>query len=236
MGDILCNNIEVIRFINNPVPSNSYLLLNKDSKGCVVIDPGSKEQGDIRNYIRYNGYNLEYIILTHEHFDHCWGVNSLRSEFPAKVVTTLLCKEWIMTPMNYFNRLYYNSDEMFSIEFVDLTVEDLGWRLRWNNVEIKFVSAKGHTDKGVCVYVGKTLFSGDTMIWNTKPFLKKKYGASVEDLKETIERIYRDFDPGTLVYPGHGDPFKLGDMARFYEEYFALKGVGKNLISINIKM
>lgn len=221
MADILCNNLEVIRFINNPVPSNAFLIACKKQKRCIVIDPGSKDQKDIRDYICENGYRLDYILLSHEHFDHCWGVNSLLADFDAKVVATKLCSEWIKTPMNYFNKLYFNSDKMFSVDRVDLFAEDIDWRLEWCGFEIGLVDSKGHTNRGMCISIENALFSGDTMIYNTKPFLKKKYGASVDDLRKTIDYIYASFSKETLVYPGHGECFRLDDMKQFYREYFS---------------
>lgn len=218
MEDILCNNIKVLRFINSPVPSNAYLLIDGTGANCIVIDPGSKHQSDICDYIKSKKLNLDYIILTHEHFDHCWGVNTLLESFETKVVTTKLCAEWILTPMNYFNKLYFDSDEMYSIQKVDVLAENVEWKLNWRGEVVNLIDSKGHTNRSMCVCIGGALFSGDTMIYNTKPFLKKKYGASLEDLRLTIGKIYGTFDDDTIVYAGHGDPFRLGDMRMFYKE------------------
>ena len=194
-----------------------------------VIDPGSKEQTELRDFITSQGLLLDYIILTHEHFDHCWGVISLLDAFPAKVVATRLCAEWVETPMNYFNKLYFDSDEMYSIDHVDVCAEDISWKLKWGGVDLVLIDAKGHTNRGLCVYVGNALFSGDTMIYNTKPFIKKKYGASVEELKETIDKIYKTFDGKTIVYPGHGEKFFLNEMRMFYKDYFEKQGLKEGL-------
>lgn len=220
MVDILCNKIKVLRFINSPVPSNAYLLIDGTGTNCIVIDPGSKEQNDIHDYIVSHDLHLDYIILTHEHFDHCWGVNFLKEAFNTKVVATRLCAEWVSTPMNYFNKLYYNSDEMYSIRKVDVIAETVGWKIDWRGEIVNLIDAKGHTNRSMCVYIGGALFSGDTMIYKTKPFLKNKYGASLEDLKTTIENIYMTYSPDTMVYAGHGDAFKLAEMKQFYKDYF----------------
>lgn len=179
----------------------------------------------MREYIFSHSLVLDYILLTHEHFDHCWGVNSLMDYFPAKIVATRLCAEWVQTPMNYFNKLYFDSDKMFSIPKVEIIAEDIDWKLKWQNETIRLVEAKGHTNRGMFISIGNALFSGDTMIYNTKPFLKKKYGASVDDLKKTIDRIYGSFNGETLVYPGHGEPFRLKDMKEFFEIYFNERNV-----------
>lgn len=218
MEDILYNNITVKRFINSPVPSNAYLLIDGTRTNCIVIDPGSKYQKDICDYIKSQGLSLDFIILTHEHFDHCWGVNTLLESFNAKVVATKLCAEWVLTPMNYFNKLYFDSDEMYSIRKVDVLAEDVGWKIDWRGETVSLIDAKGHTNRSMCIYLGGALFSGDTMIYNTKPFLKKKYGASLEDLRVTLKKIYNSFEDDIIVYAGHGDSFRLGDMRGFYRE------------------
>lgn len=219
MADILCNKIKVERFVNTPVPSNTYLLI--DGEHCMVIDPGSKEQTDVRDYIEARGLTLDYIILTHEHFDHCWGVNYLKEQYPdAKVVTTRLCAEWVMKPWNYFNQMYYNSDETYQIPKVDILVEDTDGTIVWEGTPIRLIPTPGHTDKGMCIEIGSCLFTGDTILYQTKPFLKKKYGASKEELKESIDTIYQTFPADTKIYPGHGEPFQLGENKDFYEKYF----------------
>ncbi len=219
MVDILCNNIRIERFINTPVPSNTFLLI--DGEHCLVIDPGSKEQADVRDYIQSYGLRLDYIIMTHEHFDHCWGVNYLIEAFPeAKTIATQKCAEWVQTPYNYFNQMYYNSDEMYQIEHVDMLVEDIECRVMWGETPITFVKTPGHTDKGMCVEIGGNLFTGDTVLYRTKPFLKKRYGASKDELKESIERLYATYSSDTKVYPGHGEPFALKETEEFYKQYF----------------
>lgn len=208
-----------MRFINTPVPSNTFLLIGGDGR-CIVIDPGSKEQVELRDYILSHHLILDYIIITHEHFDHCWGVNYLLEAFPAKVVATQKCSEWVQTPMNYFNQLYYNSDEMYQIKKVDVIVEEVGWKMMWEDVSIVFINTPGHTDKGMCIEIGGCLFTGDTVLYRTKPFIKKRYGGSLPVLKQSIDKIYQSYSGDTKVFPGHGDPFLLKETKDFYYNYF----------------
>jgi len=210
----------VLSFVNAPVPSNTFLLIREDGH-CIVIDPGTKEQADVREYIQAHSLLLDYIILTHEHFDHCWGVNYLLDCFPsAKVVATQLCTEWVQTPMNYFNQLYYNSDEMYQIKKVDVIVDEVGWRLMWGEVPVVFINTPGHTSKGMCIEIGGCLFTGDTILYRTKPHIKKRYGGSLSELKQSIDNIYHSYSGDTKVFPGHGDPFLLKETKEFYYKYF----------------
>lgn len=222
MEVIHCNNFDIVRFVNYPVSSNAYVIVDRTRLSCIVIDPGSKNPCEIDNYIKQNRLLLDYIILTHEHFDHCWGVNKLLENRDTKLISTQLCSEWIKIPLNYFNKLYYDSNEFYSIDHVDIIVENIGMHLQWNETLIEFIEAKGHTDKSICILINGIVFTGDTIIKDTKPVLKKKYGASMEDLKKTISHIYSTLPPQTLVLSGHGMPFRLYEMREFYQEYFSI--------------
>ena len=64
--------------------ANCYLVSCPKTKKAVVIDPGD-EGKRIKRWITEKGYEIEYILLTHGHFDHIGAVDELREEFKAKV-------------------------------------------------------------------------------------------------------------------------------------------------------
>lgn len=226
MEDIHYNNLEIIQFVNTPVTSNSFIVINVSIMECIVIDPGSKDAGLIKKYIKENKLNFKYIILTHEHFDHTWGVNDLLNAFPeVKIICTKLCGEWIKTPMNYFNMLYYNSEEYYYINKIDFFIEDLNFLLQWGCEKIKFINTPGHTNKSMCVEISNFLFTGDTLLNGYKPFLKKKYGASIIDLYKSIEFIFNNYSYSAIVFPGHGEKFRLEEAINYYRNYFMDKGI-----------
>ena len=220
MVDTHYNNLQVLSFVNEPVSSNAYLIVDTDTKKCIVIDPGSKENKSIRDYIIQNNIYLEYIILTHEHFDHCWGVNNLLDEFNPFVIATKECAEWIQIPSNYFNKLYYNSAEMYSVRQVDLVIKEKEMSFDFDNNRISIFKTKGHSDKSACISINHWLFTGDTILYKTLPYLNKRFGASVDDLFESISFIYKNYNPDTIVFPGHGKPFILYEMYEYYKIYF----------------
>ena len=215
--------LKIARFVNTPVPSNTFLVRNDDSESCLVIDPGSKDESELLSFIHENGLKVEYIILTHEHFDHCWGVNQLLEKTGARVICTCSCAEKVCEPTNYFNKLYFNSEEMYAVKRVDITVEDLELEMEWNGMAVRFIKTNGHSPNGMCINIENNLFTGDTLLLNTKPVLLKRNGASKTDLKESLMRIYLSFQPDTIVYPGHGEPFHLHESRAFYEKYFGVE-------------
>ena len=82
---------------NIPISSNCFVLFDKAvGNNCVVVDPGSENNTHIYRYLENEKLRPEYIILTHEHFDHCWGVNDMRNVYPnVKLVCSQICSEAI---------------------------------------------------------------------------------------------------------------------------------------------
>ena len=56
--------------------TNCYLVWAEDSQTCVVIDPGY--EGDfVLAQVSYLGLTVEAVFLTHGHFDHVGGVETI---------------------------------------------------------------------------------------------------------------------------------------------------------------
>ena len=59
---------------------NCYIIADEDSSKAAVIDPGADFE-DINLVLEENGFDLEYIILTHAHGDHIGALNDLKLKF-----------------------------------------------------------------------------------------------------------------------------------------------------------
>ena len=140
--------IEVKRFINNPISSNCFVVFDK-AKGlhCIIIDPGSEIQSELFEYL--DSYNLvpEFIILTHEHFDHCWGVNGLREKYnDIKLVCSSECSSTIQDKKKNYSVFYEQPG--FEINAADIEIED-DCSLKLNDLDVSFTLAKGHSASGI---------------------------------------------------------------------------------------
>ena len=192
--------------------SNCYIVVDEASKHCLCIDPASEKSEREIAYINSNGLTLDYIILTHEHTDHTWGVNSLLDHEPsAKVVCSELCKEALPREARAYFQLYYDDPNYsYNVRRVDYTTEDLNWNLIWVGHNIKFIATPGHSPGSVCVVIDDLVFGGDTLM-PFKPFIKKRNGGSMEQYQESVKKMVAAYPADTLVYPGHGDVCKLSD-------------------------
>lgn len=212
--------MEIKRFINTPVPSNTYLIEDESSKECLIIDPGTKGGESVISYIKDNHLVPKYILLTHGDFDHVWGVNGLKEAFPdISIVANKETARLTAIPQNYFNALYFDNHEYYSIEHIDIIIDEIGGQIEWLGNTISFIPVPGHTSCSNLIIFNDTMFSGDTILKDTKPLIRKRHGGKKEVFKNSIKSILADFQDDTKVYPGHGELFRLGEVRVFYEKY-----------------
>ena len=77
--------ITVKKFIAGQLENNIYLVIDDRTKKAVLIDASSNVP-EIAQTVKAAGADVEYILLTHGHFDHIMGLNSLKQTLNAKAV------------------------------------------------------------------------------------------------------------------------------------------------------
>lgn len=200
--------LEKKQIINHPVSSNCFVLFDKAvGRDCIVVDPGSKSDDKLFDFFKEEGLVPQYIVLTHEHFDHCWGVNDFRDNYPkVKLVCSRICSDAIQSGKKNYS--VFHQQPGFEIKPADIILDDIGWQLAWNGKEIKFYPAQGHSAAGIVFFIGNYVFTGDTLIKDIKTVTKLKT-ASKEKLKETLSMLEEEKGKGLVVCPGHGEMFEL---------------------------
>lgn len=190
--------------------SNCYIVVDEASKHCLCIDPASEKSLQEIEFIEKSGLTLDYIILTHEHTDHNWGVNSLRDHFPeCKLVCSEPCNKYVRkTNRAYFLFYYDDPDYRYEIAPADILIK-VDSSLDWNGIQIKFLMTPGHSYGSMCIDVNGMLFTGDT-IMPYKPYFNGR--DSNEDIwNKSVERISSIYDRDSVIYPGHGDCLTIGE-------------------------
>jgi glyoxylase-like metal-dependent hydrolase (beta-lactamase superfamily II) len=211
--------ISVHQIINSPVSSNCFVLFDKAvSNDSVIIDPGGKSVEEILSFLENEGLEPKYIILTHEHFDHCWGVNDLVERYHLPIVCSALCSECIQNEKRNCS-VFYDNKNSFVITSKTISVESFNNALPWGCTEIHFMESPGHTNASICFTIGRYLFTGDTLIKDLRTVTKLPTG-SVKKLQESIDLFRSLQGEGYMVYPGHGESFELDG----YDLELMLKG------------
>ena len=183
--------------------ANCYLLINGNS--AAVVDPSpSAEQ--ILQALAEEDARLQYILLTHGHFDHITSLDTLRDR--TSVPAMIHESELTFPSDSRKNAFYY----LFHMERACRTPEK-GFRdgdtLLLGDEEIRVLHTPGHTCGSVCflcndqfLLTGDTLFDGDRGRTDL-------YSGNEGRLLLTLEQL-RDLPQKLPIYPGHGTSSTLG--------------------------
>ena len=176
--------------------SNSYLLLDDASKQFAVVDPSVAPI--VAEEFFAKGYVLQYVFLTHGHFDHILFLDEWRAK-GAKVCLHIGDAEFLGDPAQSLFLQFFARDTRYAD--ADILLHD-GDVIRLGEVEITVLSTPGHTQGSVCYLFDDVMISGDTLFYGSIGRTDLP-GSSVQDMQETIERL-RAIQTDYTVYPGHG--------------------------------
>lgn len=176
--------------------SNSYLILDEESKQFAVVDPS----GDTSAADAYfqEGYTLRYVLLTHGHFDHILFVDEWRAK-GARVCIHSEDADYLGDPSKSLYLQFFARDTRHAP--AEILLEE-GSMLPLGEHKIEVMHTPGHTGGSVCYLFEDCMISGDTLFASSIGRTDLP-GSSAEDMHQTIERlsaIQKDY----VVYPGHG--------------------------------
>lgn len=196
--------LKVKTIINNPISSNCHIIYDSLKKNGLVIDPGSEDCGNILNFIKYNNISVDYVILTHEHFDHTWSAD----KFNATVLCTDECRKRICD--NKQNLSFFFNQVGFELNVEVQSIGQYKCQVDWNEYLIEFIKNRAHSPGGLMFVIDKYVVTGDFLIKDLKTVTKLKW-AKKEELP-VGEKWLRDLQgKGLTVLAGHGDSFELDD-------------------------
>lgn len=197
--------MEIKKIISLEMDQNCYLLY-ENNKG-ILIDPGQDAEKILKEC---EGISIEYILLTHCHYDHIESLEYIKEVTNAKVVSSENCSENIQDS-------YKNVSEFFGnpvkFEKSDITLSD-GEVFTSPVGDIKCIYTPGHTNCSVCFVVDNHVFSGDTLF-------KSNVGrwdlptADVNELIYSIKHKIYKLDDDFSVHPGHGNDTTINREKKF---------------------
>ncbi|MCR4693495.1 MAG: MBL fold metallo-hydrolase [Firmicutes bacterium] len=175
---------------------NCYLLIN--GKDAVLIDPG---EDTFKILKETEGYNVKYILLTHCHFDHVYSLSELKGQKIVLGAFNLIKN--IVNPKITFLSLSENLKGKIDGFFSDGEVKNLC------GIDIKCIYTPGHTDCSVCFLAENSLFSGDTLFFESVGRWDFETG-NFKELENSVRNKLYSLPDDTKVYPGHGRQTSIG--------------------------
>jgi len=187
---------------HDPHPSNGYLFFLEDGKTAALIDPAGYPATLLRA-VADGPYALRYILVTHNHADHCDAVGDVAAAFPdAQIV------------MHRADAAALGSLEPRALPVVDGDELPFG-----ENAGIRMLHTPGHTDGSTSFLFRSTVFTGDTLFAGSVGGIFAKT-ATYDDLLHSVEFKLFALDADTVVMPGHGPPSTIAE-ERAHNPFFA---------------
>lgn len=183
------------------LPTNTYILFDDENNECVVIDP-AHDSSKVVTYIVDMKLNLSAILLTHGHFDHCGGVNTLLRYKPVKVYGSSLDAELAANASK--NRWKARAEDCIITDFVDKTGD-----FRVESFCFKVIETPGHTEGSVCYIIDNFMFSGDTLFDGCVGRTDLP-GGNQEKMYESL-KVLCSLKNDYSVFPGHESTTTLSE-------------------------
>ncbi len=181
--------------------SNTYAVTS-DNKTAVVIDPSHPR---IVQQLSGLGLTPSYVLLTHCHFDHVDGVESLQ-RLGAKVICSEQEKSLVSTEAD-LHQLFGAPKPAYT---VDATFSD-GEELVLCKIRFTGILTPGHTSGSACYLAqdegGRYLFTGDTLFLDSIGRTDFPTG-NLEQLRQSLKKLTA-LSGDMPVYPGHNEPTTL---------------------------
>jgi len=173
-----------------PIRTNCYIIKKNDK--TLVIDPGE----DAEKILKISG-KIDYVLLTHGHFDHVGALKKLKEN-------------------NSLTKIYLQKEALGEYKKANLFAGFVGQRIDKppkpdviyqelpnliNGLEI--IKTPGHTKGSICFLLNGYLFSGDTLFKGTYGRVDLPY-SNPEDMLESLKKLSQ-LDDDLKIMPGHGD-------------------------------
>lgn len=161
-----------------PAFSDNYIWLIRDSgTTCAVVDPG--EAAPVLDKLEKDGLDLQYILLTHHHFDHIGGARALLERHPEA-------------------RAFGPDDERIDFHYTACREGD---RVDLPALSLQFevLEVPAHTRSHIAFHGHGMLFSGDTLF---SVGCGRLFEGTPDQMQDSLDKLAA-LPPDTEVYCGH---------------------------------
>lgn len=178
-----------------PVQANCYVIENEGH--ALLIDPGDKFP-QLKPFLEKENIKLEAVLLTHAHFDHMAGLDSIIKEFNVPVYLSPYEFEFLKNgelnaSVSFGRFIRFPEIEPISI---DEGITQIA------NFEVQTIHCPGHTIGSNVYIIDKMMFSGDVLFQGSMGRTDLPTGSdyAMEKSLAKLKRLEVNYE----VFPGHG--------------------------------
>lgn len=196
------------RLTAGPIGNNIYILMADDGSAA-VIDPGF-EAGRILAEIKRLNAKVQYVLLTHGHFDHAGCAAEIKAATGAKIALHEADCPMLKEPA-MFTRAFGALAAGAQGAEADIILHD-GDTLPLGELTIRVLHLPGHSPGSCFFLVGDSIFSGDVLFKGCVGRTDLT-GGDTEAMKRSIRKV-NGLTGDYKVYPGHDAPTTLREEQR----------------------
>ncbi len=204
--------IHVETFPVNPLSENTYVV-SDDTHEAVIIDCGAftvKEQAAVADYISENQLHPVAHLLTHAHFDHCFGAVFVFERYGLAPRCHTADRPFLDDLPGQMRQILGHAlrcPQPTAGE--DLTAQSV---ITFGTHRLTVIEMPGHSPGGICLYCPEedVLFSGDSL-FQMSIGRTDFPGGDHWTLIRGLQQLLRTLPPQTRIYPGHGPATTAAD-------------------------
>ena len=188
--------------------TNCCYLVDEATGKAAVSDPGERSVA-LEAQIEKDGGKLEYVLLTHGHYDHICYAKQLADKYGAKVVTG-------KNNGRFLSDVYLNGTKRHGLPVVpfsaDIVLED-GEKFLLGETEITYLYTPGHTSGCGIFLFDEIMIAGDLIFRDSYGRTDLPSGDDYE-MARSLKRV-KELDGDYTIIPGHGPLTSLSHERRF---------------------
>ena len=190
--------------------TNAYLVVDEATKIAAIVDAPESTTATLLGLAKQHGYDIQYLLLTHGHWDHISDHKVVTDACPnAKVLIHKLDEPKLQRPESILFELPYSILPRDADEYL----ED-GQKIHIGHITLAAMHTPGHSPGHVVLYSNEhgLLLAGDLLMAGAVGRYDLPDG-DVEQLKQSLHRVMLLPD-AVRVYSGHGPATTIGNERR----------------------
>lgn len=212
-----------ISVANSAHITNTYLVYD-DKKYGILVDPADESE-KIISKINDLELHIEYIILTHAHFDHVNALYDMKKYTGAKILVYKDDLDMLLGKVDNTSSMFNAKNKILDERDI-IAIED-EFCLKVGNLSYEIIHTPGHTEGSIIIYVkeGNVILTGDTLF-------AKSYGrcdlatGDFEKMVNSLRKIFVKFDDeNIIIYPGHNESSNLKKVKKYIKLLLALRKI-----------
>ena len=199
------NKLKIKKFVVGGIKTNVYLIYNEKTKKAFLVDCAGSIT-EFTDFIKENELIIEFVVITHGHFDHIDGLNDFLKEFDVPYYISEGDKHMLKNPMN--NGSLVMGGSVVVKKEPEFIID--GQKIKFEDSELEIIETPGHSQGGICIKLNNWLFTGDTLFYHTVGRTDFPY-ADFEQLQNSIKDKLFILENETQVFPGHSSETIIGE-------------------------